>query len=100
MEYWVDIKSYEWLYQISNLWRVKSLKIWKEWILNFYKINSWHLRVSLSKNKYTSNYFIHRLMWQTFLWLDFNEIKKDFHWTCVRHKDNNPTNNNLNNLIL
>lgn len=41
-EIWKDVEWYEWVYEISNLWRVKSLRFWKEKIIKFW-IRSWYL---------------------------------------------------------
>jgi len=79
-EVWKDIKNYEWLYQVSNLWNIKSLpKIkWfiftKEKILNPLNINS-YWRVVLVKNKIKNNYKVSRLVAQAFLWLDIEDKK-------------------------
>ena len=58
----------------------------------------WYLEVSLFMWK-RKLYTVHRLVWSAFLWLDLYEIKKS-HWICVLHKDDNPSNNNVNNLFL
>lgn len=67
-EIWKDIPWYEWLYEVSNLWIIKSLwkwnrnnaktKILKPWL------NNWYQNVILcTKN----NHFVHRLVAQAFI---------------------------------
>ena len=70
MEIWKDVVWYEWLYQVSNLGRIKSLKWWRrnniEKILT--PINShWYIQNSLTKNKNCKIYITHRLVAQTFI---------------------------------
>lgn len=67
-EVWRDIKGYEWLYQISNLWNVKSL--WK-WNGNNSKVrilkpwlSKWYKYVILCTN---NNHLVHRLVAQAFI---------------------------------
>lgn len=103
MEIWKDIIWYEWMYQVSNLWNVKSLDRiiknmkfnWK--ILKSNKLpNSYHI-IDLRKwwLNTRKNFFIHRLVAQAFLWLDINNRK-----IVVCHKDDNPSNNCVDNLFL
>lgn len=89
MEIWKDIIWYEWLYKISNLWRVKSLErkrynnhnktysVYKEKILK--PRPTWRDRnysaVMLYKNWVWSKKPIHRLVAQAFLWLDIDNKK-------------------------
>jgi len=97
-EIWKDIKDFEWLYQISNLWKLKRVK-WryciKDRTLSFIKNNKWYHRMSLSKNSKIKRFYIHRLVAQGFLWLDINNKK-----IYVCHKDDNPNNNIVDNLFL
>jgi hypothetical protein len=70
-----DIEWHIWEYQISNLWRIKSLPklhkigpweyITKERILKPHKLN-WYLRITLWWNNKKS-YAIHRLVAQAFI---------------------------------
>lgn len=102
-EIWKDIPWYEWLYQASNLWRIKSLdryiKAWKSFWLHFYKWKilkewkdkDWYINVSLCSKTYR----VSRLVAKTFLWLDINNSK-----IFVCHKDDNVKNNNVDNLFL
>lgn len=106
MEIFKDIHWYEWKYQISDLWNIKSLSREKKckwnWI-QFIKwkilkqvINKyWYMDIKLCKNSKSTHYLVHRLVAQVFHWLDINNIK-----ILVCHKDDNPINNNKNNLFL
>lgn len=96
-EIWKDIPWYEWLYQISSLWNIKSInynhtkksKVLSPWdIWKYYNI-------CLSKYKRIKVFSVHRLVAQSFLWLDIND-KKMF----VCHKDDDGHNNRIDNLFL
>ena len=69
MEIWKDIPWYEWLYQVSNLWNVKSF-LKHNWtnkrILRQENIK-WYKRVVLSKNKNITKKIVHRLVAQAFI---------------------------------
>jgi len=98
MEIWKDIKWYEWIYQISNFGRVKSLSRKhspKEIILKPYIQNKWYFLVKLQIQNIIQTLSVHRLVWQAFLWLNLIDIK-----TFVCHKDDNPKNNHVDNLFL
>lgn len=98
MEIWKDIVWYEWLYQVNNLWVVRSFHFQRwpgEKIMKPYKEKLWYLYINFSKRWKYKRYYIHRLVWQAFLWLDINNPK-----ISVCHKDDNPWNNNKNNLFL
>ena len=101
-EIFKDIPWYDWLYKISNMWKVlMTWRVKKYWtvykkIEPYYYLprNNWkykHQSVTLNNKKF----YIHRLVWQAFLWLDINDSK-----TFVCHKDDNPLNNNVDNLFL
>lgn len=105
-EIWKDIPGYEWYYMVSNMWRVKSLdryicsKLWwkrlERWlILKILPNARWYLGIVLYMSWYNRKYAIHRLVASAFLWLDID--RKDI---CVCHKDDNPSNNKLDNLFL
>ena len=94
MEVWKDIKGYEGMYQISNLGRVKSLKMKKEhnkYLLKPYSTKNGYLRVSLSKNNKYKGPLIHRLVAIHFL-------DNPNNYPEVNHKDENKENNCVNNL--
>lgn len=93
-EIWVDIKDYEG-YQVSNYGRVKSLgndKKKKEKILKAGIDDTGHLFVILYKNGVGKKYSVHRLVAIHFIPNPLN--KKEVH-----HKDHNPQNNNVENLV-
>lgn len=98
IEIWKDIPEYEGLYQVSNLGRVKSLRFRnnvcdkeKEHIMALNKKDNEYLYVSLSKNGIRKNKYVHRLVATCF-------IQNTNDYEVVNHKDENKTNNNVNNL--
>ena len=103
-EIWKNIIWYEWHYQVSNLWRVKSIwrfrKNWKNWYFTKDKILiprdlDWYKRVDILHK----NYLVHRLVYLT-----FNSLCLDFKWqktnTLVLHKNDIKDDNRLDNLFL
>lgn len=97
-EIWKDIPNYEGLYQISNYGRVKSIprtykkrKIDKEIIKKLKTMPNGYIRVSLSKNGKTKDYYVHRLVAKAYIPNIDNK-------PCINHKDCNRNNNNANNL--
>lgn len=95
-EVWRDIEGYEGLYQVSNLGRVKSLKLKgvdRELILSLKARNKSpkYLMVCLYKNKQRKHCLVHRLVAQTFI---PNPQNKE----CVDHVDTDPSNNRVDNL--
>ena len=97
MEIWKDIIGYESFYQVSNLGRVKSLnynhtgkeEILKEgWV--HYK-NGGYRSVNLCKNGKRKTHLVHRLVAEAF-------IPNPDNLPCINHKDENPSNNCVNNL--
>jgi len=101
-EIWKDVIWYEWLYIVSNLWNVRSLKReiinWKwavciMWwnLLKPQKHNSWYLAVWLSNKSKVKVALIHRIVIIAFLWADNNR-------KIINHIDWNKYNNNIVNL--
>ena len=92
-EIWKDIPEYEGLYQVSNLGNVRSLnynrtgeiKLLKQGNVNGYKV------VILYKDGKKKNYLVHRLVAIAFL-------PNPNNLPIINHKDENPSNNNVNNL--
>lgn len=97
-EIWKDIEWYEWLYQISNIGRVKSLnykRTWKHIILSNNIMRNWYHKIWLRNKGIYKKMYIHRLVAQAFLWLDISNTK-----ILVCHKDDNPSNNMVENIFL
>lgn len=96
MEIWKDIEGYEQLYQISNLGNVKSLgnggsNASKDKILKPAKLKYGYLTVNLCKQGKRKQYQIHRLVAQAF-------IDNPNNLPEVNHKDEDKTNNYIENL--
>ena len=101
-EIWKDVIGYEGWYQVSNLGRVKSLDRvvkykngktykYKEEIRTLTKDNKGYLRVLVSKNGKHQNLRVHRLVAQAF-------IPNPRDLSQVNHKDEDKTNNRVDNL--
>ncbi|MDT9337789.1 NUMOD4 domain-containing protein [Clostridium perfringens] len=93
-EEWRDIEGYEGLYQISSLGKVNSLNYnnsKKEKLLKPVKYNSGYLIVCLYKNGIMKRIPVHRLVALAFI---PNFENKPY----VNHKDENKSNNTLENL--
>lgn len=106
MEEWKDIQDYKGIYQVSNLGRVKRLAYeiknpsprangsilkFKEHLLTPRIITHGYLSVMLYKKGIPKNFKIHRLVAQHFI-----PNPKDL--PEVNHKDEDKTNNNVENL--
>jgi len=79
-EIWKDIQWYEWFYQVSNLWRVKSLFDWRhkklrDKILKHSLNNDWYVTFTLSTPD-RRQFLAHRLVAFSFLRNEdiFNEV--------------------------
>lgn len=101
-EIWKDIKGYEGLYQASSIGNVKSIgryvnaknnskKYMKSIILKGVANDRGYYMVVLSKEGKKRKVFVHRLIAETF-------IENPKNYTQVNHKDEDKTNNNINNL--
>lgn len=90
-EIWKDIDGYNGLYQVSNLGRVKSLKLGKERFLKAGKNGSGYLQIILCKEGKLKTCRVHRLVATAFV----DNTEK---LPCVNHKDENKTNNCADNL--
>lgn len=89
-EIWRDVQGYKGLYQVSNLGRIKSLYR-NGLVLRGSVNNSGYRIVMLYKGGKHKNFLIHRLVAQTF-------IPNPEHLLQVNHKDENKSNNSVNNL--
>lgn len=93
-EVWKDIEGYEGLYQVSNLGRVRSLNYNHTGEIKLLKQDISHngyKRAMLYKDGKMKRYLVHRLVAMTF-------ISNPDDLPIVNHKDENKTNNNVNNL--
>ena len=93
MEEWKNIVGYEGKYQISSLGRVKSLNYrntGKEKILK-QNINKGYKEISLFDGKTKKIYLVHRLV-------ALHYISNPNNYPCVNHKDEDKTNNCVENL--
>lgn len=88
-EAWKDVVGYEGLYLVSNHGNVKSLYTNK--ILSPYKRKDGYREVILSKNKIKKHATIHRLVAMAF-------IPNPNNLSLINHKDENPSNNFVDNL--
>lgn len=88
IEVWKDILWYEWMYQVSNLGKVRSLFRYNrelKWNTDWF----WYKFVVLYKNKIWKVYKIHRLVMFAFVWE--NKLQ-------VNHKNWIKSDNRLENL--
>lgn len=92
-EIWLPVVGYEWLYEVSNLGRIKSL-IDNHWLprVNIMKTSGdSYFRIALCKNGLHKTVSIHRLVAQAFI--PNPENKK-----CVNHISWIKTDNRIKNL--
>ena len=87
-EIWKDIEGYEKLYMISNLGNVYSNLTNKKLKPG---IDKGYLKVNLRKNNKTKQHTVHRLVAKAF-------IPNSNQYPCINHKDENPSNNSVDNL--
>lgn len=95
IEIWEKVKGYD-NYFISNLGRIKSVnpynnKNQKSKILKPTNNGNGYMIIRLCENGTKKNKYLHRLVAETFL-DNPNNFKE------INHKDNNKSNNNVNNL--
>ena len=94
IEVWRDIKGYEGRYQVSNLGRVKSLNYNRtgvEQVMSPRHNENGYAIVILSDFGKRDYQLVHRLVAQAF-------IPNPNNYPVVNHKDENPSNNNVDNL--
>lgn len=94
MEEWVDIKGFEELYQVSNCGNVKSLNYrhtGEEHLRKPFDDGKGYLHVMLCKDGKREHHKVHRLVAEAFI--PNPEGKPQ-----VNHKDEDKTNNNVENL--
>lgn len=91
MEIWKDVVGYEGLYQVSNQGRVRSLYFGKIRMLKQRKLRTGYMQVGLTKTKKIKFYNVHRLVSAAF-------IPNPDNLPEVNHKDEDKTNNTVENL--
>lgn len=89
MEEWKDVVSYEGLYEVSNLGRVRNKK--RNTMVTLLDNNGYH-RVELWKNNKRRRYMLHRVVAQT--WIPNDDETK----TQVNHINEIKTDNRVENL--
>lgn len=93
IEEWRSIKDYP-LYSVSSLGRVRSNNSYSHRdpiIMKQVADKDGHMKITLSKNGRTKNFFVHRLVAMAF-------IPNPNGYPVVNHKDENPSNNTVKNL--
>ena len=88
IEEWRPVVGYEGLYEVSNTGKVINIKTGH--ILKQHKDKDGYWVLSLKRDKY-KNYFAHRLVAQAF-------IPNPNNLPQINHKDEDSTNNNVDNL--
>ncbi len=88
-EIWKDIKGYEGLYQVSNLGKVKNVKLGK--IIKVRCNEQNYLKLDLHKNGAKKAYKVHRLVAEAF-------IPNPNNYPQINHKDEKKQNNEVTNL--
>ena len=91
MEIWKDITNYEGIYQISSCGRVRSLYYKKFKILKLRQDKYGYYQIDLHKNNNVRTFKVHRLVAEAF-------IHNPNNYPQVNHKDENKTNNKIDNL--
>ena len=89
MEEWKAIPGYEGLYEVSNMGNVRNVR--RNTLLRLSKTNNRYVRVSLCKNGIKTGLTVHRLVAEAF-------IPNPDNLPEVNHKDEDKTNNNVENL--
>lgn len=82
------IRWYEWLYEINDENVVINCKTKR--VIKLILKDMWYYCVWLSKNKIRKQYYVHRLIWDAYFWLE--------EWKEINHIDANKLNNKITNL--
>lgn len=91
MEIRKNIEWYEWQYQVSNTWKVRSMKFWKVKELKQKIDHRWYYIVQLCMHSKHKDEKVHRLVAKAFITV--------IEWRNeINHKDWNKLNNNVENL--
>lgn len=102
IEFWLPVRGYENLYEVSNFGNVRSLdrfvsakqngkRLQKGVMLRPGKDSRGYLQVCLNKESRPEMRLVHRLVMKAFMPIDIDR-------NDVNHIDSNRTNNNLENL--
>lgn len=90
-EIWKYIQWYEWVYSVSNLWNVRSirkiLKPQKRWNRKYYAVD-------LCKDGNIKSFRVSRLVMSAFHWVDLLDVK-----ILACHIDDNIYNNRSDNIF-
>jgi hypothetical protein len=90
-EIWKPVTGYEWLYEISNLWRVKSFMKNKLKLLKLSHNKDWYLYCKLFKFKKSKHFLVHRLIGTSFINNPENKPQ-------INHKNGIRDDNRLENI--
>lgn len=90
-EIWKDIEWYEWKYQVSNLWKVKSFNYKNSKILKPVDNWHWYMIISLCMNNIKKTFRIHKLVAKYF-------INNSYKYNVVNHKNWMKNDNRVENL--
>lgn len=85
----IEIDGEKWGYEVSNLGNVRNMKTDK--LLNLTKHSNGYIRITLSKNRKTKKFYVHRLVATMFI-PNTDGLKE------VNHIDFNRENNSVENL--
>jgi len=89
-EIWKQVTWYEWIYEISNLWNIKSSYRTKK-ILKWQKNKYWYITIQLSRKWISEQFTIHRIVAKAFIQNPDNK-------RTVNHKNWIKTDNRVDNL--
>lgn len=92
IEEWRAIPWYNWRYEVSSIWRVRSYAKYPEWRILKPEISKlWRVFATLSRDKKAKSTGVHRFVGLAFI--------PNPDWKPqINHIDGNPLNNNVTNL--